>query len=145
MAEVTRVGAVVGRVTPGTVAVPTQGDGQAADGSEELFTIGISLFAELSDGRRVTDSASTTRVMNVLHASLIPRLRAKEVAASQRPSETEVREQVLDMLADESARERWAVIGRALRRKGVHVTARKLDHSPLQIEFTQDLLERLAR
>jgi hypothetical protein len=143
MTSVVRVGAVVGSVEPQVRAVATKDLGKPDAPTQEVFSVGISLFAELPDGRRITDSAEVTRTTAFSSFRLVPRVEVGEMRVADVPTEQAVREAVLSDLSDEKPRERWSALARRLRQEGIRVRVRRLDRLPLHIELTDDLLAKL--
>jgi hypothetical protein len=143
MTSVVRVGAVVGFVEPSVRAVATNDLGTRDAANQTVFSVGISLFADLPDGRRITDGATPTWTTAFSFFGLVPKAEVGKTRVPYVPTEQAVREEVLEALSDDTPRERWSELVRRLRQEGIRVRVRQLDRLPLHIEFTDDLLATL--
>jgi hypothetical protein len=123
--RVIRRGALVDRQVPGNRMVATRAlhhpEGATPEDDVELLSLTVSLFADLDDGRRVTDEKSVTR--SVVFVPPLVAVRQGEVREAEpddwrSPAEDEVLRRVRDVLEDESRWERWSALAWPLLRAG---------------------------
>jgi hypothetical protein len=150
VARVIRRGALVDRQVPGNRMVATRAlrhpEGATPEDEVELLSLTISLFADLDDGRRVTDEKSVTR--SVAFAPPLRAVRRDEVGEAEphdwrSPPEDEVLREVRDMLEDESRWERWSALAWPLLRAGAWRSMWSLGRLPFETELTSRLREEI--
>lgn len=110
----------------------------------EMFSVTVSLFADLDDGRRITDEESVTRFVSfppplgvVARGEVIP----SPPDPWRSPTEDEVLRRVRETLDDEGRWERWSALAWPLFSAGAWSSVWSLGRLPFEIELTPGLRE----
>jgi hypothetical protein len=119
-------------------------EGATSEDELELLSLTVSLFADLDDGRRVTDEERVTRCVAFsppLRAVGLGEVEGAESNAWRSPAEEEVVRRVRETLEDESRWERWSALAWGLFRAGAWSSVWRLGRLPFETELTPPVRE----